>query len=375
MTFATTTLRWCTAAMLAVLLQAQATAACNCPAPRPESSGFLHLNKDGKIALPENALGVLFWKKSTLKTHSKDKKGNQILLEVPPKLKVKDFTIRDVTAGRSVKVMLKHLDPGDQLGDADINYYLMRKGAFTDDIVPHEDMRILAEKYGLRDISQAVDESTGLFRISPAGGFIAGHVYQFENVEEDDDMDDDTAEVSVGPRIAIAETDKFSLQPQGEAIRKLLPVATANSCSARYAAIVQPVSYAIPAAREPYRHLLTFFTRQQFFGADLTRTGAQARTFVPYQYRSNVCSAAPEFGTSESGADRDLIFTGCPKLGSAPDKRLVRGFAGMLELEDTLHETPVLDVKFDQASGPACWRLRLTQDGGSASGWRDLIGE
>ncbi|UUZ52176.1 hypothetical protein LP419_21370 [Massilia sp. H-1] len=47
----------------------------------------------------------------------------------------------------------------------------------------------------------------------------------------------------------------------------------------------------------------------------------------------------------------------------------------MLELEDTLHETPVLDVAFDQASGPACWRLRLTQDGGSASGWRDWIGE
>ncbi|UUZ46582.1 hypothetical protein LP420_21925 [Massilia sp. B-10] len=51
------------AATLAVLLQGQATAACNCPAPRPDTSGFLHLSKDGKLALPENALGVLFWKK------------------------------------------------------------------------------------------------------------------------------------------------------------------------------------------------------------------------------------------------------------------------------------------------------------------------
>jgi hypothetical protein len=363
------------AATLAVLLQSQAFAACNCPAPRPEASGFLHLNKDGKIALPENALGVLFWKKPTLKTHSKDKKGNQILLEVPPKLKVRDFTIRDVTAGRNVKVMLKRIDPGQQLGEPDTTYFLMRKGAFADDAAAREDMRILAEKYGLRDISQAVEESAGLFRVAPAGGFVAGHVYEFENVEEDDDMDEDTAEVSVGARIAMAETDKFTLTLQGEATRKLLPVATANSCSARYAAIVQPVQYTVPAAREPYRHLLSFFTRQQFFGADLTRTGAQPRAFVPYQYRSNVCSEAPDFGASESGPDRDLIFTGCPKLGTAPDKRLVRGFAGMLELEDTLHDTPVLDVDFSQASGPACWRLRLTQDGGSASGWRDWIGE
>ncbi|SHH67009.1 hypothetical protein [Massilia sp. CF038] len=375
MPIATTTLRWCLAATLAVLLQARAMAACDCPAPQKDSSGFLHLTADGKIALPENALGVLFWKKPALKTHRRDQKGNQILLEVPPKLKAKDFTIRDVTANRNLKVMLKHLDPGDQLGEPDITYYLMRKGAFGDDVAPREDMRILAEKYGLRDISHAVDDSAGLFRVAPAGGFIAGHVYEFENVEEDDDMEDDTAEVSVGPKLALSDSDKFSIQPQGQAVRKLLPVATAASCSARYAAIVQPVQYAIPAAREPYRHLLSFYTRQQFFGSDLGRTGAQPKVFLPYQYRSSVCAAAPAFGASETGPDKDIIFTGCPKLGVAPDRRLVRGYAAMLELEDTLHETPVLEMQFDQASGPACWRLRLTQDGGSASGWRDWLGE
>ncbi|UUZ52178.1 hypothetical protein LP419_21380 [Massilia sp. H-1] len=78
---------------------------------------------------------------------------------MPPKLKVRDFTIRDVTAGRNLKVMLKRLDPGRQLGEADTTYYLMRKGAFGDDAAAREDMRILAEKYGLRDISQAVEES------------------------------------------------------------------------------------------------------------------------------------------------------------------------------------------------------------------------
>ncbi len=375
MPFALTTLSRCMAALLTVLtLQGSALAACDCATARPTSSGFLHLTREGKIALPENALGVLFWKKPELKTHSRDKKGNQILLEVPPKLKAKDFTIRDVTANRNLKVMLKRLDPGNQLGDTDPTYYLMRKGAFGDD-TPREDMRILAEKYGLRDISNAVDDSSGLFRIAPAGGFVAGHVYEFENVEEDEDMEDDTAEVAVGARVAIAETDKFALQPQGEATRKLLSVATASSCSARYAAIVQPVQYTMPAAREPYRHLLTFFTRQQFFGADLVRTGAQPKAFLAYQYRSDVCSPAPTWGSSESGPDRDLIFTGCPKLGIAPDRRLVRGYAGMLELEDTLHETPVLDVQFEQATGPACWRLRLTQDGGSASAWRDWLGE
>ncbi|UUZ46581.1 hypothetical protein LP420_21920 [Massilia sp. B-10] len=165
---------------------------------------------------------------------------------MPPKLKVRDFTIRDVTAGRNLKVMLKRLDPGRQLGEADTTYYLMRKGAPSATTPRHaKTCASWPKNTDCATSARRWKNRLSLFRVAAKHGFVAGHVYEFENVEEDDDMDEDAAEVSVGARIAIGEGDKFALALQGEATRKLLPVATANSCSARYAAIVQPVQYTV----------------------------------------------------------------------------------------------------------------------------------
>lgn len=370
MQLATTTLRRLAAATLLAWMFHAPALACSCERPQSDASGFLHLSKQASIELPANALGVLYFKKLELKTRTTDKNGNEVLTEAPPKLMAREFIIRDLTVNRVLKTKLTRLDLDLQLGDPSPSYFLIRKGAMTDEPARVDDVRLLADKHGLRDISAAVRDAAGLFRVAPAGGFIAGHTYSITTEREGTAAGVDRAEVVVGPRLVSSEGDKFALLAQGSATRELLTLAGGAGCSMKRAAIVQQLRYAIPAQREPYRHLLATFTRQQFFGADLTRFRAQPKAFVESDYRSEMCAPAPAFGASEAGPGKDLVYAGCPKMGGAPDRRQVRGYAGMLELEDTLHETAIVDVAFDKATGPGCWRLRMLEDGGSASALR-----
>jgi hypothetical protein len=374
MQFALPTLgRIAAALVLAFVVQTPALA-CKCRAPKGDGGSFLHLNKESRITLPENALGVLYLKQQDHKIRTQDARGNQVLTEIPPKLKAKDFVIRDQTTGRVLKTKLTRIDVDVQLGDASRSYFLLRKGAIAPEEPALTDNAILlAEKHGLRDISAAVRDAAGLFRIAPAGGFIAGHSYAITAAIDDDDEAMDKAEVLIGPRLALSENDKFTLTPQGAPARELLDLAQDASCTIKRAAIVQQLRYAIPPQREPYRHLLATFTQQQFFGADLKRFRAPPKTFIDSDYRAHQCSEAPAFGASEAGAGKDLVYASCDK--GEPERRQVRGFAGMLELEDTLHETPVLELRFGEATGPGCWRLRLVEDGGSAPSLRGWIGE
>jgi hypothetical protein len=375
MQLATTTLRRLAAAMLLACFFHAPAQACSCERAQADTSGFLHLDKEASIELPANALGVLYFKKQELKTRTTDKNGNEVLTEAPPKLMAREFIIRDLTVNRTLKAKLTRLDIDMQLGDPSPSYFLIRKGAMADEPAHVDDVRILADKHGLRDISAAVRDAAGLFRVAPVGGFIAGHTYSMTTERDGAVAGLDRAEVVIGPRLVNSEPDKFALLTNGSATRELLTLAGSASCSMKRAAIVQQLRYTIPAQREPYRHLLATFTRQQFFGADLTRFRAPAKVFVENDYRSEMCAAAPAFGASESGPGKDLVYASCPKMGGAPDRRQVRGYAGMLELEDTLHETAIVDIAFDKATGPGCWRLRMLEDGGSASALRGWFGD
>jgi hypothetical protein len=358
--------RLAAALLLACLVQAPAQA-CSCIVE--PGNNFLHLTKDSRIALPENALGVLYYKEANLQSRTRDKHGNVVLNEAPPKLRAKDFVIRDLTTGRVLKTKLTRLDVDAQLGDPAPSYFLIRKGAMTDEPAVVDDVRILADKHGLRDISAAVRDAGGLFRVAPAGGFVAGHNYSISADRDDSGTLTDKAEVAVGPRLTMSETDKFSLLAQGAPTRELLDLSESPGCTWKRAAVVQQLRYSMPAPREPYRHLLVSFTRQQFFGADLARFRAPSKAFVESDYRSGTC-VQPALGASEIGPGKDLVYASCPKIGASADRRQVRGYAGMLELEDKLHETGILEIPFDKATGPGCWRLRLLEDGGSASALR-----
>ena len=367
----TTTLGRLGAALLMAMLQQAPAWACSCAPPAADRGNFLHLNKDAKIALPENALGVLYMVRPELKIRTRDRNGNVVLHEAPPKVKAKDFVIRDLSNGRIVKTKIKRLDIDSQLGETQRAYFLLRKGAMgADEPAVTKDVLLLAEQQGLRDISAAVRDAGGLFRVSPATPFVAGRSYSITAALEDDEDAVDKAEVTIGPRLVLAENERFTLLAQSAPVRELLDVAgSGGSCTAKRAAMVQQLRFSMPPQREPYRHLLATFTQQQFFGADLKRFRAPAKAFIESEYRSSLCADAG-FGASEFGPGKDLVYASCQKAGEAVERRQVRGFAGMLELEDMLHETPVLDIGFEQASGPGCWRLRLVEDGGSASALR-----
>ncbi len=108
-------------------------------------------------------------------------------------------------------------------------------------------------------------------------------------------------------------------------------------------AAVQRLQYAVPPQRAAYPHLLVAFTSEK----------VAAGAFAARTYIERSCGhGPPDFGTSALGQGKDLLFAECPAWMASFQRRQVRGRAGMLELEDTLRTTPVLDVDLGQASGP-----------------------
>jgi hypothetical protein len=84
---------------------------------------------------------------------------------------------------------------------------------------------------------------------------------------------------------------------------------------------------------------MTFFVLQK-----------QALGFEIKRYVSSSCDF-PSFGGSNLGALKELAYSTCDV---APAARKAKALVGMLELDDRLVETDVIDIRLDMATGPAC---------------------
>jgi len=333
------------AAMLSVMFAALALApsasACSCSNPIPQGSEFLHLGEGDRISLPANALGVLFQRRLDLDVIDSDRQGNEILGTLPQRLDPEQFMIEDLTAKRRLKAVLTPLNLDAQLGNPR-SYFLRKEGGGKD-----------------RDVSAEVRLAKGLFRVSPAGGFVEGHTYSFVIFEPR--SIGGMANVIVGPPLPRTRGDnRIALVPQGTPSGETLTMASGGMCSAERARIVQRLSYAVPEQRRAYRHLLMAFTSQQFFGRELAEFDIAPGAFVQTAYSSHMCgSGRSSLGRSELGEGKDLVSIECPEFGVKPERRLVRGHVGMLELDDALQTTPVLEVAFARSSVFACMLLRV----------------
>ena len=297
--------------------------ACSCDFVAARPSGFLHVAEDGSIALPANALGVLFIEP--------DKIWNKPA-PVPPAQG--DFKIMDASTGHPVDAVLTKLNIDAQLD----------------------------KEYG-RAPGTNETRGAGLFRVAPLGGFVAGHTYFFGYREFREPLSvRSNATVKVGARLPVSPADRFTIAPQGEPVRQMLGLSAGSMCSRAGAAVVQKLEYALPPTRTAYRHLLVAFTGEQFFGREPGWIGQRRSGFVPVSYSSSSCSQSPAFGTSDVGQGKEMVYARCPTFFGKYNWRQVRGLAGMLELEDKLHQTPVLDVRFSKAAGPYCWVLRLKEE-------------
>jgi hypothetical protein len=289
--------------------------ACLCDPASGESGGFLHLDRSGHIALPANALGVLFARSAETPT--------PITTPLPT---AGDFSIVDLLDRRTVPAVLTRLDSVGQMD---------RLGS-----------------------SKAWGES--VLRVTPKGGFVIGHSYviSYKHGRVPPQVKSQ-ALVKVGPALAVSPDDKFMLVRQGAASRELLTLpGPANACGEPHAAVVQRLQYTVPAARRNYTRLLVSFTAEQDLPASLGSVPTGFEHFGAAIYRPSACPFADSEGTSVSGQGKDLVYTKCPDLRAPYPMRRVRGLAGMLELEDTLHPTDTLDVDFSEASGSYCWLLR-----------------
>lgn len=64
------------------------------------------------------------------------------------------------------------------------------------------------------------------------------------------------------------------------------------------------------------------------------------------------------FGGSNLGALNELAYSSCDV---APAASKAKALVGMLELDDRLVETDLIDIRLDKATGPACCTFKQTE--------------
>jgi len=75
--------------------------------------------------------------------------------------------------------------------------------------------------------------------------------------------------------------------------------------------------------------------------------------FTPFHYWPALCTSIA-YGGSFHGEGRELAIGDC----QSPAPRQVKAFAGVLEVEDRLHETTLLPVSFPAAKPGQCPKVK-----------------
>jgi hypothetical protein len=188
----------------------------------------------------------------------------------------------------------------------------------------------------------ALQSAPQVLRVGPQGGFAAGSSYRVSTISPEGKAVE--ADVRLGPALESAPTDQFALRADGPPARRLLQQAGGRCIESR-AMIVQELTFALPPAYEPYRAAMTFFVQQRF-----------ENDYVTTHYYPAACMEPP-FGGSSRGVLQELAKTECEK----GKPRQARGLVGMLEMDDQLHETAVIELAFDKAIGPSCQSLKKSE--------------
>lgn len=318
----------------------------------PHGSNFLHVKAaKGKltIQLPANARGVLYQARIELLPIASDHDRNAIYSTRPRALRESDFVVRDLTENRRVRARLSYLDVTTKLGLKRPVSFLadelsgFRPGnggfAFTADLMAK------AKQHQLPDISASIQREQGLFRIGPAVGFVMGHSYSIRPLR---DRTKYPVQVTIISPMPIHKDEQFVLLADGPPSAMQLP---GWGCNGQQASLVQPLRYVIPPARAPFVNLAMAYTMHRFEGADADPTFRPAGQYVQQPSISQEYDPLTATTTAKC------------RISRAPlPQRLVKGYIGMLEVEDSLHETAPLEVVFGDAVRDACFPLKNDND-------------
>lgn len=361
---------------LALALLPGAALGCFCP---PEEAGqFLHLaaataKHPASITLPANARGILFLFDAYPDALAIGNDGHDIV-SVPIPLSAKQFHIREQGSGRNLPARLVRLRVEKQMGKQREGYFLGNAQmqqcskpanagltmcrtlqALGHDLPgreqegPDDKVKRFALEHGLRDISEEVDAAYGLYRVEARDGFKPGKIYQIEYRKGKRRL---KAELRMDSRsLAIDGNAMFTVRTDGAAAREKLLVARGGSCDILATLATQPLRLALPAAYEPYRPQLLYFMQHQLLQEDRRQFGPVGR-FASFQYLPTLCTTIP-YGGSFHGNGRELAIGDC----QSPAPRQVKAYAGMLEVEDSLHETAAFSITFPAEKPGQCPKM------------------
>ncbi len=279
------------------------TYACSCRFD--EQEGFIHAKRnDGSSAhLPANARGVLFL-------------VTQYQMKSRPPLQKEFFSITEGAKKNVLKVAIQRMD------------------------LP-----------GLPDDLQTV------YRVGPEDGFQPGKTYTIR------ERGWRQMTVVIDGPLATSPTDRFEIILDGAPSGRALHRPAGGSCTQLYPQIVQDLRYSIPQAYAPYNYAMLYFTYQQSGDSEANPSDPKSKLFTPHAYTPSLCSLVP-YGGSNRGLGRELVFTGCQAKDSdlAAMTTQVKGFVGLLEMDDQLHETPIVTVDFAKAGSGSCDVQPLPRD-------------
>lgn len=359
---------------LACLLLPVAALACSCMGD--ERGKFLHATpatsaSPATISLPANARGVLFLPETYPDYVLRDE-GRYAIVRQPIALSTKNFRIQEHGVGRKLTPVVVRLRVEKQMGQQLQGYYLASPemqqcsrqknasapicrsvNAVDSDWSELEQQRAgdkirrFAMQQGLRDISDEVDAAYGLYRIEAREGFKPGKLYDIE-------YHDGARRLKLALRmeampLRLSRPDQFAINPEGPPRREILPMASDDgSCGRRVKIANQPLRLALPPSYEQRASLLLYFMQQKLQQADRLHMTA-AGQYTPFHYWPALCTSIA-YGSSFHAEGRELAIGDC----QSPAPRQVKAFAGMLEVEDRLHETALLPVAFPAAKAGEC---------------------
>ena len=330
-------------ATLILLLCANMAAACSC-SPRPDA-GFVHAQLK---RLPANARGALFLPPPlTLEYLSYDGSGTlyqgEISAATPDAFSITSDTQPGLLpAAFSWPNVKRRKEP---TADNRKSYRFAHQS---------DEQKYLAAKHRpsvtalladgkLVDISDQLHDAQRLMRVAPAEGFKPGAHYTIRyNKQTNGWAYPDKIEFSIDDTtLAPADLD-IRLQLDGLPQQQMLALATGKgSCSRAQPVSTQAFSYTTTAALQPYSDGITYFAESR-----PTPDGE----FAEVRYETSLCGER-DFGTTAKQHGQDLIYTDCDDNDSP---RILRGWAGFLEVEDELHLAGTQNIDLGSATGHVC---------------------
>lgn len=336
------TKRWMSVlAVLGMAMWPHAAFACSCVFE--QQAGFIHAQVG---ALPSNARGALFQQPPDIVGTLVWSEGNvHIYTGVPRKVTPSSFTITsNVDQGRLPVQVTSLTLPGT--GDATplraFRYVRAADHARYADGSRQMNWQALLRAGKLIDISAEANAATPLLRVGPAGGFKAGARYTISYLGKADNW-------RYPPKVehAIDKTPvdvagaAYALALDGPARRQPLGGAGGGMCGSWSSAIVQDFHYLLPQSQQRYAKAMMYFS--------MVLDGANGR-FQPLVYQSSSCDV-PALGATARGNGAELVSVACV---AAPGRVSIRGWAGLLEVEDNVRPTAVTEVDFAKAKGASC---------------------